>query len=259
MTNILRHRLDQGDTLFGGWLFTGSANNAAIMGRAGLDFLLIDQEHGYGEPSDVVACIRAAATAGTPCIVRSPYANSAWLKVMLDAGVQSLMFPMVDSAEDARSLVRSCWYPPHGTRGFASGSVRASGYGTNANYPATADANLLIIIQIESVEAIAAIPSIGQVEGVDALFIGINDLAASMGFPGRTDHPEVLAKVAEAEAAILATGKVMATLPSGGRPSEALFDKGHRLIVGTGDIGLLRDGSREKVQQFRKHMSSVSA
>jgi 4-hydroxy-2-oxoheptanedioate aldolase len=212
---------------------------------------VIDQEHGAGGMADAVAALRAAESSGTPCIVRAPWNDPIWLKRILDAGAEAVMIPSVETAAAALAAVRACHYPPQGTRGYAAGVVRASTFGLEPNYTHKANENLLTVLQIESAAAVAQAAEICAVEGVDVVFIGVNDLAGSIGRLEQLDHPEVRSLVRRAEEIILASGKPMGTVPSAGASWKELFARGYRMVVGPHDIILLRDAARLAVQDYR--------
>ena len=257
--NSLKARLAAGDGVFGAWVGSGSPANAEIMAHAGFDFLIIDQEHGSGEIADAVASLRAAEASGTPCIVRAPWNDPVWLKRMLDAGADSLMIPSVENATAATAAVRACRYPPDGIRGYAASVVRASTFGLEPGYLHKANANLLLVLQIESAAAVEQAAAICAVEGVDVVFIGVNDLAGSIGRLEQLDHPDVRALVRRAEEVILASAKPMGTVPSAGASWRELFQRGYRMVAGPHDMALLRDAARLAVQDYARFRDGASA
>ena len=249
--NDLKARMLGGDVVFGCWVGGGSPTNAEILGHIGFDFLLLDHEHGIGDTTDIVSELRAIAGTPTPPVVRVPWNDPIYLKRILDAGVQSVMVPSVDTADAARAAIRACYYPPEGTRGYAAGVVRASTYGLEEGYAAKANSNLLTILQIESAGAVDEIEDIVAVEGVDMFFIGVNDLAGSIGRLEQLDHPDVRALVERAETAILGSGKLMGTIPTVGAGYAELVARGYRLIAGPYDVALLRDAGRAALAQYK--------
>ena len=148
--NPLKRRLAAGDKLRGCFLTLPSADVADVLAQAGFDFLLIDHEHAGGSIGEAIAQMRAMAPTATSAMVRLPALDPTYIKRILDAGAQSLLCPGVETAEEAASLVQACLYPPQGVRG-AGGGVRASRYGFDGEYHATANDRLLIAAQIESV------------------------------------------------------------------------------------------------------------
>ena len=171
-----------------------------VLACMGYDFVVIDQEHGAGSLGDAVAMLRACDAAGCPAIVRVPWNDQVYLKRILDVGAQSLMIPMVETAGEAAAAVAACRYPPAGRRGYAAPSMRCSRYGRIEDYIQGANAQLLIICQIESAAAAGRAAEIAGVDGVDMVLIGVNDLAGSIGRLERLGEPEVDALVRQAEA-----------------------------------------------------------
>ncbi len=252
MINPLKQRLDRGDNLFGCWIETGSPVVVEILGLQGFDFLVLDLEHGQGDLKDLVDMLRAAKAVGCPCIVRVPWNDPVMLKRVLDCGADSLMIPCVETAAEAEAAVRACLYPPRGTRGYAASAVRASHYGADTDYMRLAHEQMLIIVQVESAAAAAQAEAIGKVEGVDMVFIGINDMAGSIGLLEQLDRPDVRELVAQAEKGIRASGKPMGTVPSAGADWRSLFAQGYRLVPLAGDVGFLRDAARATAGAVRE-------
>ncbi|MDQ0393653.1 HpcH/HpaI aldolase family protein [Labrys monachus] len=252
--NILKRRLGAGEALFGAWIETGSATNVEILAHQGFDFLILDLEHGFGELRDAVDMLRAAEGV-VPCIVRVPWNDPIVLKRLLDAGADSLMIPSVETAQEAEAAVAACRYPPQGRRGYAAPLVRASTFGKAADYMRRANDEILIVVQLESAGAVSRAAEICAVDGVDVPFLGVNDMAGSIGLLEQLGRPEVRTLVAEAEAAMLACGKPMGTVPSAGATWQSLIGTGYRLIPVASDVSLMRDAAlavvREQVE-FRR-------
>jgi 4-hydroxy-2-oxoheptanedioate aldolase len=247
---LLKRRLADGESLLGVWIETGSAVNAEILAGLGFDFLLIDLEHGQGDVGDAIAMLRAGANA--PCVVRVPSADPTFLKRILDAGASALMVPSVESAAEAEAVVQACRYPPRGRRGYAASAVRASGYGVDVGYMRRAHDDLLLIVQIESAAAVARAAEICAVDGVDAPFLGVNDMAGSIGCLEELDHPDVRVLVREAQAAMRASGKPMGTVPRTGAGWRDLLESGYQFIPFASDVGLLREGGLALLQERRR-------
>lgn len=238
--NRLKRRLAAGERVAGLWSQSGSATLAEIAVMAGFEAVVIDNEHGPASLETTLASMRAVEAAGGSPIVRVPGNDPLYLKRLLDLGAASVMVPMIESAEAAAAAVAACRYPPRGRRGYAAGSARAASYGLDRDYVRHAHADLLVILQIESAAAVAAIPEIAAVDGVDLLFVGANDLAGSIDRLEELDAPEAVALIAAAERAIAAAGIGMGTVPRPGAAAGALWAAGHRLVVGPSDLALFR-------------------
>lgn len=253
--NRLKKRLLNGERAFGCWVSGGSVTATEILGHIGFDFLLLDHEHGVGDSAEIVDELRAAETTPTPTIVRVPWNDHVYLKRALDAGVDCVMIPSVENADEARAAVAACLYPPAGRRGYAAGVVRASTYGLKTDYAASANENILTICQVESASAVNDIEAICAIEGLDCVFIGVNDLAGSIGKLEQTGHPDVRALVERAEEAILRSGKLMGTVPNAGASVEELFARGYNIVAGPHDVALLRDAAKAALEAYRSQGS----
>ena len=196
--NALKHRLAKGEVLHGCWLGMAEGYVAEIAGTCGFDWLLIDGEHA---PNDIRSLSnQLAALAGSPTlpIMRLPDDDAAKIKQALDIGAQSLIIPMVETAAQAERIFRATRYAPMGTRGVGSSLARASGFSAIPDYLTTANAEICLILQVESQAGMAALDEILAVKGIDGVFIGPSDLAADMGFLGQPGHPKVKAAVLDA-------------------------------------------------------------
>lgn len=245
-------RLAQGKPLLGLWQALATPYTAEICAGAGYDWLLIDGEHAPNTLQTLLGQLQAVAPYPVEPIARVPVGDPAIIKQYLDIGFQTLLVPMVESAEQAAHIVAATRFPPHGIRGVASATSRASGFGADTGYLANAHRNVCLIVQIESRAGLDAIDEIAAVEGVDALFIGPADLAASLGHLGNPRHEDVRAAVAHALGRIAAAGK-----PAGIFAISA-DDAKERIAAGIGfvslgtDIGLLGNGARALLAACRK-------
>lgn len=203
--NPLKSALSQGRLQRGLWLNLSSGLVAEMAGQAGFDWCLIDGEHGPWDPSAIRAQLMALEGTGTAPVVRVPTDADWILKQVLDLGVQSVLVPMVHSADQARAVVRGLRYPPDGVRGQGAMVARASGFGAIADYAETANDQICCLVQAESRAALDDLDAIAAVDGVDAVFIGPADLAADMGLS--IDAPDLRRAIAGAIPRIRAAGK----------------------------------------------------
>lgn len=192
--------------LAGMWVCSGSPLIAELCAGSGLDWLLIDAEHSPNGLESLFAQLQAVHGYPILPVVRPPVLDPVTIKQYLDLGAQTLLIPMVDTAEQAELAVRSVHYPPRGIRGVGSALARASRWNRSPDYLATAAERISVIVQIESVEALANIESIVMVDGLAGVFLGPSDLAASMGVLGQQDHPDVIASVEHCIAVASAAG-----------------------------------------------------
>jgi 4-hydroxy-2-oxoheptanedioate aldolase len=175
----------------------GSSMLAELLGGCGFDWILLDTEHSPNDMPEVIAQLQAMSAFQVSPIVRPAWLDMVLVKRYLDAGAQTLLFPCIQSAAEAATAVSYTRYPPRGVRGV-SGSTRAAAYGLNPDYLRSAEEELCVIVQIETVEGLENLEAIAAVDGVDAVFIGPADLAASMGHLGNGQHPTVQAAVDDA-------------------------------------------------------------
>jgi 4-hydroxy-2-oxoheptanedioate aldolase len=244
--NLLKNKLRNRERVLGCFLLTGSSDNAEVLAHAGFDFLLIDHEHGSGSRSDAIAQMRAMKGTPTASMLRIPSLDPGYIKRVLDAGIQCILCPMIESASTAKAVVDACWFPPRGARG-AGGATRASMYGYDTGAANRVQDELLIVVQIESMIGIEHIEEIAAVAGIDMLLLGPRDLSASIGKLGRFEDPEVLAIVAKAEAAILASGKRLGSVIYPGQTPAQMFERGYDLLIAGSDIGFLVEGARRAI------------
>lgn len=252
-TNTFKARLKEKQQI-GLWLSLGSAASAEILAHSGADWLLIDMEHSPNEIATVLDQLRAVGE-DSEVIVRPPNADQTVTKRLLDTGVRSIMFPMIDTAEQARQAVSWTRYPPKGTRGI-SNVVRATGYGRHAaSYLEAEDARICVIVQAETPTALANIEEIAQVEGVDAIFIGPGDLAASMGFPGQGASALAVADAIHAALKrINATGCGAGVLGYGEKAAGGFFSQGADFVAVGADTWLLAQQSTSLVERVKARL-----
>lgn len=250
--NAVKTRLHVGENVLGCWTALGSPAVVELLGFAGFDYIVLDQEHGLGDLGPLVAQLQALSATPATAVVRVPWNDHVVLKRVLDTGAEGVMIPSIETAEEARTAVAACRYPPLGRRGAASSSARASQYGMAADYVATCAGNLLIVLRIESAKGVANIDSILEVPGIDVIFIGPHDLSGTVGQLGNLKHPEVAGLIARAEQQARAAGTPMGTVPHPGATWRDMFERGYRFVNAGSDVSRLRDGSLSDVRAFRE-------
>lgn len=251
--NPLKQRLLAGERLFGCWLSLASPLAAEALAGAGFDFLVVDGEHSPADTMDAVALLQAIAAGGSRPIVRVADRQPWLAKRALDAGSPTLLFPMVDSADDARRAVAAMRYPRAGNgglRGVAS-VVRAARFGLSADYVYTANADACAIVQIESAAAVAASAQIGAVDGVDCLFVGPADLAASLGHLGDSSHADVQRAIDQVLAAARAQRKCAGIFAGSAQEARDYAARGFTLIALAADVIWLLQGARQALASAR--------
>jgi 4-hydroxy-2-oxoheptanedioate aldolase len=235
---------------FGIWVCSASAVNAEIAAGSGLDVVLIDAEHSPNGLESILAQLHAVAAYPVSALVRPPFGDPVVIKQYLDLGVQNLLIPMVDSAEQAAEMVRAVRYPPHGIRGVGSALARASRWNRVEGYLADAASTVSLFVQIESAAAVEHVEEIAAVEGVDGILIGPADLAASMGFLGRQEHPEVVAGVLRSIAAASAVGKPAGVNAFAPAAADRYVEAGASLVLVGADVALLARSSEALADRF---------
>jgi 2-keto-3-deoxy-L-rhamnonate aldolase RhmA len=249
--NRLKQLLKEGKPTVGTWISMCSAIGAEVIGMAGFDWVLIDMEHGPGDYQTLVTQLQAVAAAGDSVpIVRVQWNDPAVMKRVLDIGAYGLMVPYIRSVEEARQAVAAMKYPPQGFRGVAG--VRASRYGTDADYIRQANDNVMMFLQFETVEAVEHCEAILDVPGIDVAFVGPNDLAAALGYLGQIDHPEVQRAIAKIDTAANRRGIPLGTVSRSWDAARVLFDKGYRAVSVMSDVAFLMQGGKAGVESFRK-------
>lgn len=236
--------------LYGMWINTGSPLVAEICAGSGLDWVLIDAEHGPNDVPSVLAQLQAVGGYPVTALVRPPVGDPALIKQYLDLGAQNLLIPMVDSAEHAAELVRAVRYPPRGVRGVGSSLARAARWNRVDGYLDTADEQVSLTVQIESAAGVENVERIVAVDGVDAIFLGPADLAASMGVIGQQQDPDVVVAVEHCLAVAKAAGKgagVNAFVPE---VADRYVAAGADLVCVGADVTLLARGSEALAARF---------
>lgn len=246
----------------GTWIMSASPLVAEATGHAGFDWAVIDMEHSPLDMMDVLQMMQALSCTKMVPIVRVAWNDAVLVKRVLDAGATTVMFPFVQTADEAARAVAATRYPPQGVRGMA-GMSRASRFGTLPNYLLTANKQMGVIVQLETAQAIERIDAIADVDGVDALFIGPADLSASMGHVGQLTHPAVMDRMAQAVLRCKAMGKPVGTI--GGDPESVAQYRaaGFDYVAVGSDLGLFMQGARSAIAALRtpsgEHVHSVSS
>jgi len=226
------------------WLDMADAYAAEIAGKSGFDWLVIDGEHGPNDLRSILGQLQALSSSSAEPVVRPPMGETWMIKQLLDIGARTLLIPMVDSAEQARALVRAVRYPPDGVRGVGAAVARASAFNAIADYAETASDEICLLVQAESRAAIADLANIAAVDGIDGVFIGPADLAADMGFLGRMEAPEVQQVIEAAIATILAAGKAAGILTFNESLNRRYLELGASFVAVGADVtefaGVLR-------------------
>lgn len=205
--NSFKRRLLAGEVQYGLWLGMSEAFSAEICAGAGFDWLLIDAEHGPNDLRSILVQLQAIEPYPSQPIVRPPQGDHVLIKQLLETGVQTLLIPMVETAEQARGLVEAMRYPPAGIRGVGSALARASRWGRIDDYMHQANTEMCLLVQVETRLGLENLEAITAVDGVDGVFFGAADLAASFGMLGDNNHPSIVTAIERGLATVRRQGK----------------------------------------------------
>lgn len=260
--NPFKQALQQKRPQIGLWLGLADHYTTEICAGAGFDWLLIDGEH---SPNDLRTILQQAqviaAYPGSHAIARVPvghgHAGTTLIKQYLDLGIQTLLVPMVDTAQQATELVRAMRYPPDGIRGM--GGARASRWGRYPNYAKEANAQVCLLVQAETREALNNLEAIAAIEGVDGIFIGPADLSASLGHVANPGHAEVQAAIEDALKRITGAGKAAGILTTDDALARHYLELGATFVAVGLDNNLLARATSQLAAKFKTATAAAPA
>jgi len=250
-SNVFKAALARGDAQVGLWLGLANPYSAEVVAGAGFDWLLIDGEHAPNTVPTILAQLQAIAPYPSHPVVRVPWNDPVIVKQVLDLGAQTLLVPMVQSADEARAAVAATRYPPHGMRGVGSALARASRWNRVGDYLHGANDEMAVLVQVETRAGLDAIDAIARVEGVDGVFIGPADLAADLGHLGNPGHPDVQAAIDGAIRMIKAAGKAPGILSADEAAARRYLEAGAQFVAVGVDTTLLARSAERLAAQFR--------
>jgi 4-hydroxy-2-oxoheptanedioate aldolase len=248
--NLFKQALARGERQIGLWLGLATPYAAELCAGSGFDWLTIDGEHAPNDLRSMLATLQAVAPYATHPVVRLPHGDATLIKQVFEIGATTLLVPMVESAAMARDLVRASKYPPQGMRGVGSGLARSSRWNRYEDYLHAANDTTCLLVQVETAEALAQVDDIAAVDGVDGVFIGPADLAASMGHLGQATHPEVRKAIEDGIARIRRAGKAAGILCVDEALARGYLDAGVTFIAVGIDTTLLANASRALAAKF---------
>jgi 4-hydroxy-2-oxoheptanedioate aldolase len=247
----LRSRLAAGDSTIGIFVGAASAVAAEVCAAAGVDWVLLDLEHGAGGEEQVGTVVLAAGAYGVPTVVRVESAERIRLGRVLDLGAAGVMLPRLDTAAEVREALRHMRYPPAGDRGVATYN-RACGFGLDPGALQRANADVLTVVQIESARAVEQVEDIAAVDGVDVLFVGPRDLSHDLGVPGDIKAPSYLAALNRVRDAARRFEKSCGVLVPTGTAAAELRAQGWNFVVVGSDSSLLATAVSNELAQARR-------
>lgn len=254
--NKFKKNLLSGENQYGLWPSLADTYCAEICAGAGFDWLLIDAEHGPNDLRSILAQLQAIAPYMAQAVVRPPQGDTVLIKQLLETGIQTLLVPMVETAAQAQELVCAMRYPTQGVRGVGSAIARASRWGRYENYLECANQEVCLLVQVETVLGIKNLADIVDVDGVDGVFFGAADLAASMGYLGQSNNPEVVEVIASGLKYVKSQGKAGGILSGDKNLVDYYRAAGANFLALGVDSLLLAKASSELLAQYRLEGSS---
>ena len=254
--NPFKQALKEGRMQIGLWCGLADAYAIEAIAGTGFDWLLIDGEHAPNDLRTVLSQLQAVAPYPTHPIVRPVIGDVALIKQLLDVGAQTLLIPVVESAEQAATLVAATRYPPRGIRGVGSALARSSRWNQIGDYLHTADEQMCVLLQVETLKGVENLAAIAATEGVDGVFFGPADLSASMGLIGQPGHPDVQRAILDGIAAVLAAGKAPGVLAADPKLAQLYLDAGALFVAVGVDTSLLTRACRELAAAFKNPLAA---
>ncbi|PZP91344.1 MAG: 4-hydroxy-2-oxoheptanedioate aldolase [Variovorax paradoxus] len=250
-TNEFKRALSAGRTQIGLWVGLADGYAAELLATTGFDWLLIDGEHAPNDLRGTLAQLQSVAPYEAHPIVRPPEGSTVLIKQLLDIGAQTLLVPMVESAEQAAAVVAATRYPPRGIRGVGSALARSSRWNQIDNYLHAADEEICVLVQVETAAAMQNVDAIAAVAGVDGVFFGPADLSASMGLLGQPGHESVQAAITHGIHAARKAGKAAGVLCADPSLARRYLDLGATFVAVGVDTTLLAQAARKLCAQFK--------
>jgi 4-hydroxy-2-oxoheptanedioate aldolase len=249
--NTFKRALKQKQAQIGLWLALADGYAAELCATSGFDWLLIDGEHAPNDLRSTLSCLQALAAYPAHAVVRLPQGDPHLIKQVMELGAQTLLIPMVETAQQAAQLVAAMRYPPQGTRGVGSAIGRSSRWQAYPRYLHEANEQACLLVQVETKTGLEQLPEILKVEGVDGIFIGPADLSASLGYLGQSDHPVVTQAIEAAIKQVIAAGKAAGILATGEALARRYLDLGASFVAVGVDTSLLAISARALAAKFK--------
>jgi 2-keto-3-deoxy-L-rhamnonate aldolase RhmA len=250
MNESFLDRLRKGDLLLGTILTLPSPEIAEILSQAGFDWVFVDMEHTSLGMQDVQRILQAVGKE-FPCLVRVPAMDEVWIKKVLESGPAGIIVPHVNTAGEIEKILRWSRYPPEGTR--SAGISRAQGYGMNLqDYMSKSNQTLVVLPQVEHIEAVKNLESFVNIRGLSALFVGPYDLSGSVGKLGKVEDPEVQGMIQEVQSICSKAGMVTGIFGVDVGAVKSYIDIGYSLIAIGTDTSYLLESIQVTLQSLRK-------
>lgn len=247
----LSERLRAGGVVYGTFVETGHPAVVDVAGNAGMDFVVVDLEHGMITLDEVENMVRAADACGIEVVVRVPGVDESLIGRLLDAGAGGVQVPRVSTKGETEAAVATTRYAPAGRRGYFPLSRAARFGGADKNeHIARSNAGCLAVVQVEGVEGARNVAEIMTVPGLDVLFVGPYDLSMSMGFPGQVQHPQVVQAISDVVARARSSGVAVGIFADTPEAARKWLDQGVRYMTVGIDTGLLGGAYRHILSEL---------
>lgn len=254
--NRLKQALRHGSPQIGLWIGLAESYAAELLATTGFDWLLIDAEHAPNDPRTVLGQLQAVAAYDVNAVVRVPCDDTVTIKQYLDIGAQTLLVPMVETADQAARIVAATRYPTRGIRGVGSALARASRWNQVDGYLQHCEQEICVLVQVETMRSLQAVGAIAAVDGVDGVFFGASDLAASMGLLGQSGERSVRQAIESGITAVGRAGKAAGALTADPDLARSYIDIGARFVAVGIDTTLLVKAARDLSATFKSPRSS---
>lgn len=257
--NVFKGNLKTGKAQIGLWLGLANAYTAEICAGMGFDWLLVDGEHSPNDVRSILQQLQAIAPYPSHPIVRPPIGETYLIKQLLDIGAQTLLIPMVETAEQAKDLAAATHYAPNGVRGVGSALARAAQWGMMPDYLQTAGDQICLLVQIESQRGLENLKAIATVPEIDGVFIGPADLAGALGHLGKPGDRAVVSVIEDAIKSIREAGKAVGILTPDTSLASHYLSLGCTFVAVGTDVGLLCRNGYALAEQFKARSRSQAA
>jgi len=256
--NKFKQNLQAGKAQIGLWMGLANAYTAELLATTGFDWLLIDAEHAPNDVRSILPQLQAIAPYPVQPVVRPVEGNVALIKQYLDLGAQTILIPMVETAEHAAQMVAATRYPPKGIRGVGSALARSSRWNGINQYLQHADEQMCVLVQVESARALQNVEAIAATEGVDGVFFGPADLSASLGFLGNPGAEEVQKAILDGINTVRKAGKAAGILTSDKTLARRYLEHGALFVAVGVDTTLLTQAAKRLSADFKSENNFVS-
>jgi len=247
--NLFRQDLRNGKQLIGCWSSIGDAITTEILGLAGFDWILLDAEHAPNDELTLIPQLMALKDSKSTPFVRIHSIDAVMIKRVLDMGFYNILVPFVETEEDAVKAVSATRYPPEGIRGVSL-AHRSNAYGTILDYFQRVNEAISVVVQIENQNGLNNLNEILNVKGIDAVFVGPSDLAATLGHLGNMNHPDVQTAIKHVFATAKEHGKPCGILTGSEEDAKRYISWGATMVAVGADVGLFRNATQGLADKF---------